>query len=759
LPILLAVAAVLGTFAPVLARPGGVVWSRDSDVVSQYEPYLRHAAEAYSATGRLPGWNPVPFGGIPALGNPNAPFLYPPVTPYLAWPSPWLFGLWFALHLAWLGLGTYLLARRLDCSRTAAAFAGLAFALGARVLGHVHAGHVHLLAAVSWLPFALVFAGDLSRRLRAAFPYTIGLAALWAIGSAVAAAPGRPVRALAPVLAFFGAAACGVGLAAAQLLPQWFAAAESVRAGGLGAAFAAEYSVDPASLAGLVLPMPLGHPATGTYWGAPHFWELSTHLGIPVLILSLIAVVGGSKRSWPLAALLLFSLLFAMGRFTPLFPLLFEHVPGLDRLRVPSRAMLVAALTAALLAARGLDRVLSTPADGRVPLARLTLPVAGGACLAVALAWLMSKGPIIGALEPLLAGAADPEAGILAPVFRWPRDPEVVYGTVRTSLVVLAALAVPAILALRLLPRRIAIAVLFAVLLAESWLLGGRFVESRPAAEVFGRNAIADLIGPTDGRFRVLDKSMRLRPSAAQRHGVELVGGYDPLVSRRFALYTDRMAGLEPEFTDACVRCELIDVDPHWRRWWLDWLNVQYLVSRQDLLRRGFLRLKEFREEAGPPVGVFENLEVQPRATLHGTWVTVDGPEEAAERMMASGYDPVLVVEGGPPSSATSEAGSAWLREDEGDRIVIEVTAKSDAMLLVSATWAPGWRATVDDAPASVLPANVALRAVPVPVGEHEVRLEYRAPGFRSGVVVSVATLVLLALGWLLASRGRGDEP
>jgi len=454
LPILVAVAAVLGTFAPVLVRPDDVVWSRDSDVVSQYEPYLRHAAESCSATGRLPGWNPVPFGGIPALGNPNAPFLYPPVLPYLFWPSPWLFGGWFALHLAWLCLGTYLLARRLDCSRTAAAFAGIAFALGARVLGHVHAGHVYVLAAVSWLPFALVFAGDLSRRLRAAFPlalclamslltgalqisyYTVGLAALWAVGSAVAASSGRPVRMFAPVLAFAGAAACGVALAAVQVLPQWFAAAESVRAGGLDPVFAAAYSVDPASLAGLALPLPLGHPAAGTYWGAPHFWELSTHLGVTVVILCLIAVIGRVKRCWPLGALLLLSILFAMGRYTPLFPLLFEHVPGLDRLRVPSRAMLIAALAAALLAARGLDRVLSTPDGARLPLTRWALPVAGGACLALTLAWLALKGPIVDSLGPLLQRAADPEADLLAPVFRWPRDPEVVYGTVRTSLLV-----------------------------------------------------------------------------------------------------------------------------------------------------------------------------------------------------------------------------------------------------------------------------------------------------------------------------------
>jgi len=251
---------------------------------------------------------------------------------------------------------------------------------------------------------------------------------------------------------------------------------------------------------------------------------------------------------------------------------------------------------------------------------------------------------------------------------------------------------------------------------------------------------------------------MRLRPSAAQRVGVEIVGGYDPLVSRRMAVYTDRMAGLEPEFTDACVRCELIPLDRGWRGWWLDWLNVRYVVSRQDLLRRGFLPRKEFREETGPSVVVFENIEARSRVTLHRRWVTVSGPEEAVERMMASRQVPVLVVEGGPPPPAKVDVGTARLREHEGDRLVIDVTATSDAMLLVASTWAPGWRATVDGRAAQVLPANLALRAVPVPAGEHEVRLEYRAPGFRSGAAVSGASLVLLALGWLLASRRRGDE-
>jgi uncharacterized membrane protein YfhO len=78
-----------------------------------------------------------------------------------------------------------------------------------------------------------------------------------------------------------------------------------------------------------------------------------------------------------------------------------------------------------------------------------------------------------------------------------------------------------------------------------------------------------------------------------------------------------------------------------------------------------------------------------------------------------------------------------------------EVDAAVPALAVLNDTFAPGWTATVDGAPAAVVGADGALRATPVEKGRHTIVWRYRAPGLRTGAAVSGLALVLLGLlGW-----------
>ncbi len=58
----------------------------------------------------------------------------------------------------------------------------------------------------------------------------------------------------------------------------------------------------------------------------------------------------------------------------------------------------------------------------------------------------------------------------------------------------------------------------------------------------------------------------------------------------------------------------------------------------------------------------------------------------------------------------------------------------------------PGWTADVDGSPAPVLKANPLGMNVPVPAGNHLVRLAYRTPGRTVGLLLSLASIGLFAL-------------
>jgi tetratricopeptide (TPR) repeat protein len=78
------------------------------------------------------------------------------------------------------------------------------------------------------------------------------------------------------------------------------------------------------------------------------------------------------------------------------------------------------------------------------------------------------------------------------------------------------------------------------------------------------------------------------------------------------------------------------------------------------------------------------------------------------------------------------------------------VDAKERGLLVLAEAWYPGWRAEVDGQPASCVPANIWMRAVPVPSGKHQVRVYFRQNYLVAGLVVSIVSaglLVAVALG------------
>ncbi len=152
-------------------------------------------------------------------------------------------------------------------------------------------------------------------------------------------------------------------------------------------------------------------------------------------------------------------------------------------------------------------------------------------------------------------------------------------------------------------------------------------------------------------------------------------------------------------------------------------------------------------------VAVFENLDVMPRAFLVHT-ARVQNDRQTLAEMQRPDFDParvVLLANGGTPL----DAGGAQ-RADESvrivsyqpERVVIAVTARADAYLVLADTWYPGWTARLNGAEVPLVRANLIFRAVRVPPGEHEIVFEYRPVSLWVGASVSV--LALLALGALL---------
>jgi uncharacterized membrane protein YfhO len=108
------------------------------------------------------------------------------------------------------------------------------------------------------------------------------------------------------------------------------------------------------------------------------------------------------------------------------------------------------------------------------------------------------------------------------------------------------------------------------------------------------------------------------------------------------------------------------------------------------------------------------------------------------------------------------EGNRVSVRDSRANKVTVELEALPGPRALVfTEINFPGWRATLDGEPVTMLEANGIYKAVIVPAGTHEVVFEYRPRSVYVGAAISVSAFVTalgLALFLLLGRQRRKAE-
>lgn len=126
-----------------------------------------------------------------------------------------------------------------------------------------------------------------------------------------------------------------------------------------------------------------------------------------------------------------------------------------------------------------------------------------------------------------------------------------------------------------------------------------------------------------------------------------------------------------------------------------------------------------------------------PRQTA---WVETDDPS-------ASGV--LGRLPGGPARPAERPALSVY----EPQRVEIDVTLERPGLLVLADAYYPGWTASVDGRPATILRTNRAMRGVSLETGAHHLVFSYEPASVKLGAALSVIGLIALAGASVWASR------
>jgi uncharacterized membrane protein YfhO len=95
--------------------------------------------------------------------------------------------------------------------------------------------------------------------------------------------------------------------------------------------------------------------------------------------------------------------------------------------------------------------------------------------------------------------------------------------------------------------------------------------------------------------------------------------------------------------------------------------------------------------------------------------------------------------------------GDARIESRSAGHIRLTTHSNREALLVYSQAWAPGWRATVDGRPTSVVRVDGALIGLVIPAGARHITLDYLPLGWRISWPISVLAVVAL-VAWGSAS-------
>jgi hypothetical protein len=94
----------------------------------------------------------------------------------------------------------------------------------------------------------------------------------------------------------------------------------------------------------------------------------------------------------------------------------------------------------------------------------------------------------------------------------------------------------------------------------------------------------------------------------------------------------------------------------------------------------------------------------------------------------------------------------------ETNRLVIEANLGCRGMVVVSETYSPGWKATVDGQPAQIYQPYTVLRGVVAGAGRHRIEMRYRPSSVVIGAIMTAVGLMGAMVLWMY-SRGRRRVP
>ncbi len=727
--------------------------------------------------GELPLWNPLNNCGLPFLAQWNTMTLYPGSLVYLLLPLPWSLGFFMLLHL-WLGgFGMYAIARRWTGLNFAAALAGVAYAFhGLMQQSLMWPNNIAAFGLLPWVVLtvesgvreggrklviaALVGALQMLTGAPEVIVFTWLICGALLSSELVKRTTENVSRAALThyALRFTALISLVTLLAAAQLLPFLDLLRHSQRDAGFDNSV---WSLPAWGFANYLVPLfrcVLTSPGVPLHGGQS--WTSSYYTGAGVLALALLAVLRVSDRRSRLLSLLgAICLVLALGR-TGLLYSIFERILPLGVMRYSVKFVIPLTFILPLLAAFALKELFRDSADvGRrreeekpneacsTPLSvdelRARMARHRLRAIAAVLAAVVALIAVLGWLNPLAGEGLEARLMLLFSA---------------TAGGIFLVFTVAAVLGLRNAQTRLrsflwslaVIGLVFADLRTHLPNLTprippGYFQPGQP-------DLLALTPAPRNGVARasmtwqsLQEFKSKMLPKLEETLLLQRVGLYDNLNLLDGLAKTDGIFSLylrtEQEVE---ARLFLSGGTNSLPGPLANFLGIAHVSSPTNIFKW------HHRDTALPLITAGQRPEFSAAEVTLPAMASTNWSPHAT--VFLHPWDKALVPATNMAAAKVSAA--KWTAH----HIECEVESPEPTLVVIAQAFYHPWRATVNGQSATILRANHAFQAVPVPAGKSTVRLEYVDRRFHLGVALSLLGLVSCGvLWWCARSTPAGD--
>ncbi|HEX6384168.1 MAG TPA: hypothetical protein VF177_05825 [Anaerolineae bacterium] len=731
--------ALLFMHRALLPPPGQVLGGYD---MRGYYYIVHEVVREAVRSGRLPFWDPYRYGGYPFLADPQQNAFYPPAWLTIILPTNVGISWYMVFHIWLAGVGMFAFVRFMGGRWLPAVLSGIAFAFSGLLAGRLWAGHSTVYAIDAWTPWLLLALAwsvkrpAIWRGVLAGLPFGLAILAghlpsflyiglIWAAFALYLLFTCKERRWLV-VRAAAAMALIGFGVAAIQLAPFIEFSLVSQRVAEASFTFATDYSLPPAHLITLIIPEFFGEPTRVGYWSVPTFEELTYYAGLLPLLGLVMALRRPDRLTWFYLVLIVFGLWLALGRYSVLYPLLYDLLPPFRVVRAPGRAAFLYLVAAAALLGHALTIWLDVPLGERKaklgPLFRRTLAIVGVSGVAA----LAATGAVFITIHPTdTSGRLWHQVGG--------------YAFALLILLIGGALIWSYLVSHRgdNVGRIVVAVALVALSVADLWTFSYKMVRLEPATpDPFWLDA-REVIGEAAGRVLPWGAPVFIQNESILV-ALPSVFGY---------------VGLEP-----AAHIALASSVPDPRSSAYDVLGAAYVISPVELQQftsgERPLSLVEHHGSAW----VYRRDRTLPLARIVYDVEVVADVDAAIARIHQPDFDPAAtaVLSAPPPCApgpAPAIAGTAEVLDTRSGFWRIRTDSEAPGLLVLAETAYPGWRVTVDGQAAEPLTAYTTVRAVCVPAGEHVIEWTFVPTIFVWGGTVTALSLLLVGVAAIVAYR------